>query len=143
MAPMDVLLATVGGLLGAWALLVAILWLVRPRDVRLAMLVRVVPDIARLVRDLLADRTTSPAVRAALVFLLAWLVWPFDLAPEFIPLLGPLDDVVVAVLVLRFVRRRLGDERLRARWRGTEDGFELLAGVLGLPRRARPAGPPR
>lgn len=29
---------------------------------------------------------------------------------EFIPVLGPLDDVVVAVLFLRYVKRRLGEE---------------------------------
>jgi hypothetical protein len=45
--------------------------------------------------------------------------------------LGPLDDVVVAVLVLRYVRKRLGTEALRARWRGTSEGFELLRGVMG------------
>ncbi len=136
---MDTLAGTVGagvvaivlGLLAAWALLVLVLWLVRPRDVSLAALVRVVPDIARLVRDLLADRATPAPVKAALVLLLVWLLSPVDLIPEFIPVLGPLDDVVVAVLVLRYVRRRMGGERLRARWRGTEDGFALLEGVLG------------
>jgi uncharacterized membrane protein YkvA (DUF1232 family) len=58
-------------------------------------------------------------------------VSPIDLIPEFVPVLGPLDDVVVAVLVLRYVRRRLGEEALRDRWRGSEDGFGLLLGVLG------------
>ena len=33
-----------------------------------------------------------------------------NLIPEFIPVLGPLDDVVVAVLFLRYVKRRLGEE---------------------------------
>jgi uncharacterized membrane protein YkvA (DUF1232 family) len=125
------LVGIVVGLLAAWALLVLILWLVRPRDVRLGELARVVPDIARLVRDLLADHATPRAVRAALVLLLAWLVWPFDLVPEFIPVLGPLDDVVVAVLVLRFGARRVGAGALRARWRGTDDGYALLAAVMG------------
>ncbi len=46
-----------------------------------------------------------------------------DLSPEFIPVLGPLDDVVVAVLGLRYVRRRLGNDDLRARWRGSPGGL--------------------
>jgi uncharacterized membrane protein YkvA (DUF1232 family) len=58
-------------------------------------------------------------------------VSPIDLIPEFIPVLGPLDDVIVAVLVLRYVRRRLGDDELARRWPGTADGYTLLAGVLG------------
>jgi uncharacterized membrane protein YkvA (DUF1232 family) len=119
------------GLLGAWALLVLVLWIFRPRDVRAGDLVRVVPDVLRLVRDLLADRTVSGRVRISLVFLLAWLLSPVDLIPEFIPVLGPLDDVVVAVIVLRYARRRMGEDDLRRRWRGTPEGFDLLTDILG------------
>jgi uncharacterized membrane protein YkvA (DUF1232 family) len=114
-----------------WAAFVALLWLVRPRDVRLGELVRVVPDVLRLVRDLIRDRRTPGSVRIVLVGLLAWFASPIDLIPEFIPVVGPLDDIVVAVLVLRWVRRRIGEDGLRARWRGTPDGFRLLVSVLG------------
>jgi uncharacterized membrane protein YkvA (DUF1232 family) len=124
------LVALVVGLLAVWATMVAILWALRPRDARLSELVRVIPDVARLVRDLLSDRRAPVAVRLALVGLLAWLLNPIDLIPEFIPVLGPLDDVVVAIIVLRYVRRRLGDEELRRRWRGTDDGLRLVYAVL-------------
>jgi uncharacterized membrane protein YkvA (DUF1232 family) len=83
------------------------------------------------VRDLLADAATPLPVRLALGGLLVWIVSPIDLIPEFIPVLGPLDDVVVAVLVLRYVRRRLGAQALRRRWRGSSEGFALLTGVIG------------
>jgi uncharacterized membrane protein YkvA (DUF1232 family) len=115
----------------AWVLFIVVLWILRPRDVSLPELVRVVPDVLRLVRDLLADRSTPVSVRIALAGLLVWLISPIDLIPEFVPVLGPLDDVVVAILVLRFVRRRLGEAELRRRWRGSEAGFALLTGVLG------------
>lgn len=118
-------------LIGAWALFVALLWVIRPRDTRLAELVRIVPDVLRLVRGLLADRTVPLSARLALIGLLAWLLSPVDLIPEFIPVLGPVDDVVVAVLVLRYVRRKVGLEELRRRWPGTPDGFALLGGILG------------
>jgi len=36
----------------------------------------------------------------------AWLVSPRDLIPEFIPVVGPLDDAIVAALVLRHILRR-------------------------------------
>ena len=119
------------GLLVVWALLILLLWLFRPRDVRLRDLVRVVPDVLRLVRGLLADRSVPFGVRAALVVLLAWLISPIDLIPEFIPVIGPVDDVVVTVLVLRYVRRRLGDAELQRRWSGTSEGYVLLTGILG------------
>jgi uncharacterized membrane protein YkvA (DUF1232 family) len=119
------------GLLAVWAVLVALLWISRPRDVRLAELVRVVPDVLRLVRGLIADSTVPLGARLALAGLLIWLLSPIDLIPEFIPVLGPLDDVIVAVLVLRYVARRVGLEGLRRRWPGTPEGFGLLSGILG------------
>jgi len=119
------------GLAVVWAVLVALLWVFRPRDLRLADLVRIVPDVVRLVRGLIADRSVPLGARLALIGLLIWLVNPIDLIPEFIPVLGPLDDVVVAVLVLRYVRRRVGTEELRQRWPGTPEGFALLSRILG------------
>jgi uncharacterized membrane protein YkvA (DUF1232 family) len=120
----------VAGLVVAWLALFLALWLLRPRDVRAVELVRIVPDIVRLVRDLLRDPTVPRGVRASLVVLLVWLVSPIDLVPEFIPVLGPLDDVVVAIVVLRYVRRRLGEEELRGRWRGSASGWELVDRLL-------------
>jgi uncharacterized membrane protein YkvA (DUF1232 family) len=128
---MEVLGEVILGLVAVWLLLVVGLWLLRPRDVRAAELIRVIPDILRLVRDLLLDRSTPRPVRAALVVLLAWLISPIDLIPEFIPVLGPLDDVIVAVVVLRYVRRRLGLPALRERWRGTDDGWRVVTGLIG------------
>jgi uncharacterized membrane protein YkvA (DUF1232 family) len=119
------------GLLGAWVLLVIVLFVATPRDTRLVDLLAVVPDLVRLVRDLLRDPTTPSAVRVALLGLLAWLINPIDLIPEFIPVLGPLDDVVVTILVLRYVRRRIGPAAMRARWRGSDERYGLLESVLG------------
>jgi len=119
------------GLVVVWALLVALLWVVRPRDTRLGEVVGIVPDLLRLVRRLLTDGGVPLRIKIALVVLLAWLLNPIDLVPEFIPILGPLDDVVVAVLVLRYVRRTLGLEQLRRRWPGTPEGFVLLSRILG------------
>lgn len=121
-------------LIAVWVVLLALLWIFRPRDVALGELVRIVPDVLRLVRQLLADPSVPLGVRAALGGMLVWLLSPIDLIPEFIPVLGPLDDVVVAVLVLRYVWRRLGDEELRRRWPGSPDGYALLSHVLRSPR---------
>jgi uncharacterized membrane protein YkvA (DUF1232 family) len=118
------------GLVAVWIALIVILWLIRPRDVRAAELARLVPDHLRLVRDLIADAGVPRGVRIALVALLLWLVNPIDLVPEFIPVLGPLDDVIVAVVILRYVRRRLGADELRRRWRGSETGWALVERLL-------------
>jgi hypothetical protein len=38
----------------------------------------------------------------------------------------------VAVVALRYVRRRVGVEGMRLRWRGSEDGFALPCRVAGF-----------
>lgn len=125
-------IATVAlGLVGVWVVLVALLWVFRPRDARLGDVLRIIPDVLRLVRNLIGDRGVPLGARVALVILLIWLISPVDLIPEFIPVLGPLDDVVVAVLVLRYVRGKVGAEELRRRWAGTPEGFALLGRIIG------------
>ena len=117
-------------LLAVWAAFIVLLWALKPKGTRLAELLRIVPDILRLVRVVVGDRSAPLGARLALSGLLLWLINPIDIIPEFIPVLGPLDDVVVAVLVLRYVRRRLGDDDFRRRWPGTTQGFELLLRAL-------------
>ncbi len=125
------LIALLVGLLAVWLLFIALLWIFRPKNARLRDLVQVVPDVARLCRDVFADRNAPLGARVAIAGLLVYLINPIDFIPEFIPVLGPLDDVIVAVLVLRYVRRRLGSNELRARWRGSPEGFALLQSVMG------------
>jgi uncharacterized membrane protein YkvA (DUF1232 family) len=71
-------------------------------------------------------------VRVALVGLALWIASPIDLLPEFLPGIGPLDDLVVAAVVLRWAARRLGPQTLRRHWSGSVDGFALLLRLLGL-----------
>lgn len=118
-------------LVAFWVVLLVLFWALRPRGVPVREILGVVPDVVRLVRSVIGDRAAPLDVRLVLVGLLAWIVSPIDLIPEFIPVLGPLDDVVVAIVAMRYVRRRLGLDDLRRRWAGTEAGFGLLVRVLG------------
>jgi uncharacterized membrane protein YkvA (DUF1232 family) len=130
---MDVrlLLGVLAGLALLWVALLIVFWFLRPRGVPAREIVKVVPDVLRLLRALLVDPAVPLDVRLVLVGLLAWILSPIDLIPEFIPVLGPLDDVVVAVVAMRYVRRRLGVDELRARWAGSPDGFLLLLRIIG------------
>jgi uncharacterized membrane protein YkvA (DUF1232 family) len=136
---LSVLGTLIVGLVAVWLALLVLLWLIRPRGVGAREMARLVPDILRLVRDLIGDPSAPRGVRVALVILLVWLISPIDLVPEFIPVLGPLDDVIVAVVILRYVRRRLGEAEMRRRWRGTDDGWALVERLL-VGRAVRGAG---
>ena len=131
--PMDTgtLLGIVAGLAVLWAALLLVFWLLRPRDVPAREILRLVPDVLRLLRRLIGDAAVPLDVRIVLVGLVAWIVSPIDLIPEFIPGLGPLDDIVVAVVAMRYVRRRIGVEGIRSRWTGSDDGFRVLVRVIG------------
>jgi uncharacterized membrane protein YkvA (DUF1232 family) len=128
---LSLILGIVVGIVLLWALILVLLLLFRPKGVPLRELIRVVPDVMRLLRSIIGDRSTPLDVRAVLVLLLVWIISPIDLIPEFIPVLGPLDDVVVAAVALRYTRRRLGIEALRRRWAGSDEGFALLVRMVG------------
>ena len=76
------------------------------------------PNLLLLFKDLARDPRVSRGSKALLVFGAAWVASPTDLIPEFIPILGPLDDAVVAALVLRHVLRTAGEPVVTEHWRG-------------------------
>ncbi len=67
-----------------------------------------------------------------------YLASPIDLIPDFIPVVGYADDVIV---VLRGVVRRAGLPAVRAHWPGTDDGFTALTRITGLSDRVTGADP--
>jgi uncharacterized membrane protein YkvA (DUF1232 family) len=48
---------------------------------------------------------TPRRVKIVLVLLIVYLASPIDLIPDFIPVLGQLDDIIISVLVLRWVSK--------------------------------------
>ena len=64
--------------------------------------------------------------------LLLYLLSPIDLIPDFVPVIGSADDLIVSAVVLRWVGRRVGLDDLRRRWTGDPAGFEVLRRLLGM-----------
>jgi uncharacterized membrane protein YkvA (DUF1232 family) len=126
-----VIIGIVLGIAALWVAVLVLFWLFRPKGVAVREVLAIVPDVVRLLRSLIGDRAAPLDVRIVLVGLVAWIISPIDLIPELIPVLGPIDDIVVAVVAMRFVRWRMGVEDLRGRWSGSPDGFQLLLRVIG------------
>lgn len=118
-------------LAATWLALVVVLVAVRPRGGLLPEALRILPDLLRLIRRLAADTSLPTGVQVRLGLLLTYLAMPFDLIPDFIPLLGYADDAIVVTFVLRGVVRRVGQDAVRAHWPGTDDGFAALARLTG------------
>jgi uncharacterized membrane protein YkvA (DUF1232 family) len=100
---------------------------------------RFIPDCVVLVRRLLGDPRVPRQHKLLLGALVGYLLLPFDLVPDFIPVAGHIDDVLVVVLALRAVLRRGGSELLREHWPGPESSLALVLRFVGAPYRARAA----
>lgn len=85
-----------------------------------------IPDCLVLLRRLLADPRVSRRRRAVLALLVVYLVLPIDLVPDFLPVIGQLDDVIVAALALRYALRSGGPEQIREHWPGPDQSLELV-----------------
>lgn len=127
------LLITLGVIAAVWVVLVAVIWLHRPSRELAMPALRALPDILRLARRLLADPRTPRRHRVGLVILIVWLVSPIDLIPEFLPGIGPLDDIVAAAVILGWIGRETGRARLQEQWPGDAAGFTVVARMLRLP----------
>ena len=128
----DLVIGLAAALVLTWIVLVVTLAVVRPRGGLLREAMRILPDVLRLVRRLAADKTLPTGVRVRLGLLMAYLALPFDLIPDFIPVLGYADDAIIVTVVLRSVVRRAGIAAVRAHWPGSDDGFEALCRLTGL-----------
>ena len=89
-----------------------------------------VPDCVVLCRRLLADRRVPRRHRALLAGLVAYLASPLDLIPDFIPVLGYLDDALIAVLALRTVRRGMARSVVRQHWPGPPQSLRVVERVV-------------
>jgi uncharacterized membrane protein YkvA (DUF1232 family) len=123
--------AVLGGLLLVWLLLALVLWRGRPDQQGAREALRLLPDVVRLVRRLAADPDLPRGVRIRLWALLLYLLSPIDLVPDFLPVIGYADDVVVVAWALRSVVRRAGRDALDRHWPGTADGLAVVTRLTG------------
>ncbi len=96
-------------------------------------LARLVPDCLVLARGLLGDREVPGRCKLALAGLVVYLASPIDLVPDFLPVIGVLDDAIVVALTLRWIVRVAGPDRVCRHWRGSARGLELVLRVAYRP----------
>jgi uncharacterized membrane protein YkvA (DUF1232 family) len=111
--------------IGLYALFVAGLALAG-RGPEARALARLVPDCFVLARGLLGDREVPVICKLALVGLVAYLASPIDLVPDFVPVVGVLDDAILVAVTLRWIVRTAGPHRVTRHWRGTPRGLQIV-----------------
>ena len=117
----------------SWGVLALFLVMARPKGSLLQEALRLLPDTLRLLGRLSKDSTLPRGVRVRLWLLFAYLAMPFDLIPDFIPILGYADDAIIVAVVLRSVVRRAGPDAICRHWPGTVDGLAALWRAASLP----------
>ena len=91
-----------------------------------------IPACLTTARALRSHPAVPLRAKVALLGAIIWTISPIDLIPEFLPVIGPLDDIVVIVLAIRYAARAVPREVLLAAW--PEDP-RLLVRLLGEPPR--------
>lgn len=122
---MRTLLVALGVVLAIYVVLIVALILLGRRMAAKELAV-LVPNLVLLFKDLAKDPAVPRGAKMWLVVGTLWLVSPIDLLPEFLPVLGPLDDAVVAALILRHLVKKAGPEVVRAHWRGEPRTLEWI-----------------
>jgi uncharacterized membrane protein YkvA (DUF1232 family) len=102
-------------------------------------LLKSLPDIARLIARLVTDPRLPTPAKVALVAAAVYLASPIDLMPDFVPLLGYLDDVVLAAIVLDGILNYVDRGLVLRYWPGTPESLDKLARVAHLLARWVPA----
>jgi uncharacterized membrane protein YkvA (DUF1232 family) len=108
------LLIAISVLIASWALLAV---LARRLPAGAAKdLATVLPACLTTVRRLRRDPRVPRRAKLAVAFAGLWVVSPIDLIPEFLPIIGALDDVVVVALAFRYAARQVDREVLFEAW---------------------------
>lgn len=117
--------------LAVWAILVAALVISGRKWMAIAA-AKVLPDLVRLLRGLARDPRVPRGSKWLLGFAALWVISPIDLIPEFIPVAGPLDDIVVVALVLRHVLKKAGRVVAEEHWTGDPAVLERILKLSGV-----------
>lgn len=116
----------VGSLVISWAVLIGLA--TRLPEGSAKELARFLPDCVTTVRILRRDARVPRRAKVVVALAGLWVISPIDLIPEFLPVIGPLDDVVVVALAFRYAARQVPPAVLFEAWPGRRSVMERLLG---------------
>ncbi|MDX2343383.1 MAG: YkvA family protein [Acidimicrobiia bacterium] len=114
----------------------------RTRQEILKEAVLLVPNLGKLMYRLLRDKRVPRNRRLAMTLVGAYVVSPIDLIPDFVPVLGSVDDLLVLAFAVDYLLAASPPEVIEDYWDGSQDGLELVRGIAAwgvemLPDRVR------
>ena len=112
-------------MIGLYVLLVLAL-AIAGRRTQARALAGFVPDCLILLRRLIGDPRIPRSRKFVLLFGVAYLAMPIDLIPDFLPVIGQIDDAIVLALMLRYLLRSGGSELIQEHWPGPATSLDLV-----------------
>ncbi|MDQ3751927.1 MAG: YkvA family protein [Actinomycetota bacterium] len=97
---------------------------------RLKELWMFLPQLLKLLYALLRDPRVPPRNKAIVAVVAGYLLLPFDIIPDFIPLIGQADDLVLVAFALDQILNRVPEDIVREHWEGDDDVLEVVREVL-------------
>jgi uncharacterized membrane protein YkvA (DUF1232 family) len=88
-----------------------------------------IPNLLKLLLDLLRDSRVSSADKAIVAGTILYVISPIDVIPDFIPFIGLVDDAyLIAIAILRLLNRA-DHSVVTSLWKGSHDIKELVANI--------------
>lgn len=127
---MERVLLIAGAALMLWALscLLMMLFASRLPNGLMKQVAEFLPACVTTARTLRTDPLVPRRAKIALLIAVLWVISPIDLLPEFLPVIGPLDDVLAVILLLRYAARSIPRTTLLAAWPSDPTLLERLLG---------------
>ena len=124
-----VLLIGVGCLAASWVLMIVLAARLPPGILK--DLAGFLPACVTTIKVLRKDPRVPRRAKIAIAIAGVWVISPIDLIPEFLPIIGPLDDIVVVALAFRYAARQIPADVLYDAWPADPN---LLRRLLGSRR---------
>ncbi len=83
-------------------------------------------DVLQFMKDVANDERIPPKDKKILLALIALVISPFDIIPDWIPILGQLDDLVIIAIILDYFFNKLDSEILLSHYPWGMKSFSRL-----------------
>jgi uncharacterized membrane protein YkvA (DUF1232 family) len=106
---------------------------------KLRELLLFVPNLMKLLYDLLKDPRVSQADKAILAGVIMYVIVPIDVIPDFIPFVGMVDDsYLIAISLLRLLNRA-DRQVVLDHWKGGVDIKQMVENIANIAAYFMPA----
>jgi uncharacterized membrane protein YkvA (DUF1232 family) len=120
------LIVGLAALAGSWVVLIVLARRLPPGTLR--ELAGFIPNCITMIRRLRKHPAVPRRAKVALAVAGLYVLSPIDLLPEFLPVIGPLDDIVVFALAVRYAARRVPPDVILGAWPGDPSVIKRLLG---------------